>query len=70
MTTSRRFASVALTALVATVLSAPAFALNPQPLPPKAKFLNPQPLPPKAKFLNPQPLPPKALFQRRLLMFR
>jgi hypothetical protein len=42
--------------------SAPALALNPQPLPPivQSGFVSPQPLPVLGQkgFLNPQPLPP------------
>ncbi len=72
MTTRRHFTLTGLLATVSTAMAAPAFALNPQPLPPKSKvarggdrMLNPQPLPPKEKFtrgdraLSPQPLPPK-----------
>jgi hypothetical protein len=51
------------TAATLGTTAAPAFALNPQPLPPfqvpPAHYINPQPLPPiDLGSLNPQPLPP------------
>jgi hypothetical protein len=50
--------SIATAAVLGAIAAqeAPAFALNPQPLPPRMA-LNPQALPP-SEALNPQPLPP------------
>jgi hypothetical protein len=68
MTLPRSAACAALVASGCMAAGAPAaFALNPQPLPPRhsllAPALNPQPLPPGlvggSTFLNPQPLPPR-----------
>ncbi len=54
--TRRSILSTMIATAIATSIAAPAFALNPQPLPPRwgskllrggTKMLNPQPLPPR-----------------------